>query len=184
MWHDLSHDKPTLIVFAKPYSNPGHSLRLTVSKSYRSDERSPLSRIKQTGILWKILPRADAVRSGFDDALLMNTAGDISESTSANTFWVRDEVLYTPSLECGILPGVTRSIVVQIAREAGIEVIEDRFPLDHLLGADEAFLTSSTAELAPVRSIEETVFPSDAPGPMTRRVMELFRDHVRSVLGL
>jgi len=184
MWYDLEQDRPTVIVLAKPFSPPeyGAGLRLTISKSFRSDERSPLSRIKHTGILWKILPRAEAKRSGFDDSLLLNTSGDISEGTSANAFWVRDGVLYTPALECGILSGVTRSIVIEVAREHGIEVTEGCFPLDHLLRADEAFLTSSTAELMPIRSVEDTVFSSGIPGPTTQRLMELYREYVRSTL--
>lgn len=182
LWSDIEHSRQTLIVLAKPYSPPDHGdgLRLTVSKSFRSDERSPLSRIKHTGILWKIMPRAEAKRSGLDDALLLNTAGDVSEGTSANIFWAKDGSLYTPSLDCGILPGVTRSIVMEIAREHGIGVSEGRFPLDHLLSADEAFLTSSTSELVPIRSIEDTVFPG---GPITSRLLELYRRQVQKALG-
>lgn len=182
MWYDLGHDRATLVLLAKPYDPPNHGsgLRLTVSSSFRSDERSPLSRIKHTGILWKILPRAEAKRSGFDDALLMNTADQISEATSANAFWVRDGKLYTPDLACGILPGVTRSIVMQVARENGIAVEEGCFALDHLLGAEEMFLTSSTAELTPIRSVNDTAFES--PGPMTRRLTALYREHARNNL--
>lgn len=183
LWYELDHEEPTLVVLAKPYSPPdcGEGLRLKVSKSFRSDERSPLSRTKHTGILWKILPRAEAKRAGFSDALLLNTSGHISEGTSANAFWVRDESLFTPALECGILPGVTRSIVIEIARENGIVVREDCFPLDHLLAADEVFLTSSTAELTPIRSVEESVFPG-ASGSMTRRLTDLYREYVRNNL--
>jgi len=174
MWTDLEHSKATVIVLAKPYSPPDHGdgLRLTVSKSFRSDERSPLSRIKHTGILWKIMPRVAAKREGFDDALLLNTVDDISEGTSANIFWAKNGALHTPSLDCGILPGVTRSLVIEIARQQGISISEGCFPVDHLLRADEAFLTSSTAELVPIRSIEGKVFPG---GPITGLLTGLYR---------
>lgn len=182
MWYDLGHDQTTLVLLAKPYDPPNHGrgLRLTVSASFRSDERCPLSRIKHTGILWKILPRAEAKGSGFDDALLMNTANQISEATSANAFWVRDGKLYTPDLACGILPGVTRSIVMQVARENGVAVVEDCLPLAHLLGAEEMFLTSSTAELTPIRSVNDTAFES--PGTMTRRLTALYGEYVTNNL--
>lgn len=182
MWSDLEGSKPTVIVLAKPYSPPDHGdgLRLAVSKSFRSDERSPLSRIKHTGILWKIMPRVEARRAGFDDALLLNTAGGVSEGTSANIFWTKDGVLYTPSLDCGILPGVTRSLVIEIARQQGIVVSEGCFPLDHLLGADEASLTSSTTELVPIRLIEDRVFPG---GPITGLLKGLYRQQVQKALG-
>lgn len=179
MWSDLEGSKPTVIVLAKPYSPPDHGdgLRLTVSKSFRSDERSPLSRIKHTGILWKIMPRVEGKRAGFDDALLLNTAGDISEGTSANIFWVKDGILYTPSLDCGILPGVTRSLVIEIARRHGMSVSEGCFPAEYLLGADEAFLTSSTAELVPIHSIEDKVLPG---GPVTGLLTGLYRERVQA----
>lgn len=183
MWYDLVHDKPTLILLAKPFSPPdfGDGLRITVSPSFRSDERSPLSRIKHTGILWKILPRNEAKSRGFDDSLLLNTAGNVSEGTSANIFWAKDDMLCTPSLECGILPGVTRAAIADIARKHGITVSEGAFPLENLLAADEAFLTSSTAELSPIRSIEDKVFATGAPGPTTIRLSDLYREHVRSL---
>ncbi len=178
MWTDLGGSQPTLIAVAKPYSPPDHGngLRLTVSQSFRSDERSPLSRIKQTGILWKIMPRVQAQRAGFDDALLLNTSADISEGTSANIFWTKDGALHTPALECGILPGITRSLVIQVAREHNIAVTEGCFPIEHLLSADEAFLTSSTAELVPVRSIGDTEFPG---GPITGLLTRLYRQRIR-----
>ncbi len=183
LWYDMENSRPTLVVLARPYSPPDHGKgsRLTESRSFRSDERSPLSRTKHTGILWKMLPRAQARRDGFDDALLLNTSGDVSEGTSANAFWVRNGELYTPALECGILAGVTRAIVIQISRENGIAVSEGCYPLDHLLGADEVFLTSSTAELTPVQSVEDRMFPG-ASGPVIARLKNLYREYVREHL--
>lgn len=183
MWYDLGHDEPTLILLAKPFSPPnfGDGLRMTVSPSFRSDERSPLSRIKHTGILWKILPRNEAKSRGFDDSLLMNTAGNVSEGTSANIFWAKDGVLCTPSLGCGILPGVTRAVITDIARKHGITVREGAFPLEDLLTAEEVFLTSSTSELSPVRSVEDSTFPGGAPGPITITLSGLYRERVRSL---
>jgi len=179
LWYDLEHSAPTIVIIAKPLvpKDFGEGLRLIVS-GFRSDERSPLSRIKQTGILWKILARTEARRAGADDAVLLDTQGYVSEATSANMFWVRNGTLYTPSLDCGILPGITRAIVIEIAREQGITVSEGRFALDELRAADEAFLTSSTWELAPMRSLEEIPFPEGAPGPVTELLTELYRERL------
>lgn len=179
LWYDLEHSAPTIVIIAKPLvpKDFGEGLRLVVS-GFRSDERSPLSRIKQTGILWKILARTEARRAGADDALLLNTQDRIAEATSANIFWARDGALYTPSLDCGILPGITRALVIEIAREQGISVTERKFTLDELRTADEAFLTSSTWELAPIRSLGDVPF-GGAPGLITRSLTESYRERLR-----
>ena len=164
LWSDLEHSLPTVVIMSKPFvpTDFGQGMRLVIS-SFRSDEQNPLAGIKQTGILWKILARAEAKRAGADDALIMDTQGHVSEATSANIFWVRDDTLYTPSLDCGILPGVTRALIIEIAREQGLAVVDGKFALDELLASDEAFLTSSTSELAPIHSIAERKFKTGRP---------------------
>ncbi len=147
--------------------------------SSRSDERSPLSGIKHTGILWKILARAEAKDAGADEAVLLDTQGHVSEATSANIFWARGDALYTPSLDCGILRGITRMLVIEIAQGEDITVTEGRFKLDELRAADEAFLTSSTRELAPIRSLDDVRFPEPVPGRLTERLSELYRSRTR-----
>lgn len=174
MWSDLERSSPTVVIMSKPFipHDFGQGLRLIVS-SFRSDERNPLTGIKQTGILWKILARAEARRAGVDDALMLDTQVHVSEATSANIFWVRGNILYTPSLDCGILPGVTRAIVLDIAHEQDISAIEGKFGLDDLRAADEAFLTSSTWELAQIRSLAEKEFGTSRP--ITKKLTEKYR---------
>ena len=173
LWDDLEHSLPTVVIMSKPFvpTDFGQGMRLVIS-SFRSDEQNPLTGIKQTGILWKILARAEAKRAGADDALILDTQGHVSEATSANIFWVRDDTLYTPSLDCGILPGVTRALVIGLAREQGLAVIEGKFTLDELLTSDEAFLTSSTWELAPIHSIAERKFKTGRP--IMEKLTELY----------
>ncbi|HUV05859.1 MAG TPA: aminotransferase class IV [Armatimonadota bacterium] len=175
LWSDMALSKPTLLVIAKPLvpRDFGKGLRLVVSR-YRTDERSPLSGVKQTGILPKILARAEAQRMGADDALFLDTRGFVAEATSSNVFWVRDGKLVTPSLACGILAGITRQVVMEIAHEQGVGVVEGEFALGELRTADEMFLTSSTWEIAPVRSLDDMEFP-EAPGPVTKGLLELYR---------
>jgi len=175
LWHDPAPSKPTLLIIAGPLvpRDFGDGLRLVVSR-YRADERSPLSGVKQTGILSKILARAEAVRAGADDAVLLDTRAFVAEATSSNAFWLREEKLFTPSLTCGILAGITRRIVMEIAREREIGVVEGEFALGELRTAEEMFLTSSTWEIAPVRSLDGVEFPR-ASGPITKRLQELYR---------
>ena len=185
LWYDLDHSTPTVVIITKPLvpKDFGEGLRLMVS-AFRSDEESPLSRIKQTGILWKILARAEAKESGVDDAVLLNTKGRVAEATSANMFWTRNKALYTPAIHCGLLPGITRRIVIETARANGLAVREGAFALDELKGAEEVFLTSSTWEIAPAKSLDGVLFPGGSPGPITRRLADLYRQKVRETLNL
>lgn len=175
LWYDPATSKPTLLIIARPLvpRDFGKGLRLVVSR-YRTDERSPLSGVKQTGILPKILARAEAVRLGADDALLLDTRGFVAEATSSNAFWVREGKLFTPSLACGILAGITRRIVMEIAHRHEIGVVGGEFALDELRTAEEMFLTSSTWELAPVRSLDDIEFPQ-ATCPLTKLLQESYR---------
>lgn len=180
LWYDLEAAKPTVLIIAKPFARRdfGEGLRLLVSRS-RADDRSPLSRVKQIGILPKILARAEALRLDADDGLLLDTRGYVAEATSSNAFWLREGTLFTPSLSCGILAGITRALVIEIAKNEGLTVMEGEFPLDELRRASEMFLTSSTWEIAPVHSLDGTAFGDTHPGPVTRRIAELYRQRTQ-----
>jgi len=174
-WFDTAVRAPTTMIIARPLTAENHvqGIRLTVS-GFRVDEQSPLTRVKQTGILWRILARTNARRAGFDDALLLNTVGNVSEATSANVFWVKSGHLFTPDTDCGLLPGITRSLVIQIAETKNIPVIEGSFGLNDIFQADEVFLTNSISELVPVQSLDERVFAL-APGPVTMQLADGYR---------
>lgn len=178
LWYDLESSTPSLLIIARPYTPPdfGDGLHLIMS-GFRADERSPLSGVKQIGILPKILARSEAKSAGADDAMMLNTAGFVAEATSSNAFWVKDGELFTPTLDCGILAGITRETALGIAWESGMTIHEGQFALDDLLAADEVFLTSSTWEIAPVRSLGDTVF--GGPGPITARIAEQYRRQIR-----
>lgn len=178
MWSDLSGCSPAVLVLAKPFNRPdfGEGLRLTVSR-FRIDERGPLCGVKHTGILPKILARTEAVNSGADDAVLLDTRGFVGEGTSSNLFWAKGGRLYTPSLSCGILAGVTRQVVAEIASAEKIAVEEGEFRLDVVKEAEEVFLTSSTWEIAPVRELDGSVFRGSA-GPVTTAIHRLYRKRI------
>lgn len=168
LWYDVEDALPTVVIIAKPYTPPDfrEGVRLIVSR-FPTDELSPLSGVKQIGILAKILARREASGAGADDAILLDHRGNVSEATSSNVFWVSRGKLFTPSLSCGILAGITRAIVMELARADGLEVCEGEFGLDSLLSADEAFLTSSTWEIAPIASVNDVEI-----GGTERRVAE------------
>lgn len=118
-----------------PPQTPAH---LIVAQSTRRNEHSPLSRLKSLNYLDNVLARMEAERAGADDALMLNTAGRVAESTVANVFWAKDGRLFTPPLSEGVLPGVRRAAIM-----AALNAQERPVFADELRGADEVFLSNS-----------------------------------------
>jgi branched-chain amino acid aminotransferase len=113
------------------------------------------------------------------EALMLNYQGEVAECTGENIFIVRDQQLLTPPLEAGILHGITRGTVMELARNDGIDVVEPTISLDDLYGADECFLTGSAAEVVPVIKVDGNVIGDGTPGPITARLTGLFRQAVQ-----
>ena len=113
--------------------------------------------------------------SGFDEALLMNTRGKVSEASGMNLFLVRDGVLITPGVDQDILEGVTRSSVIELAKHMGLQVIERPVDKTELCIADEVFLTGTAAKITPIRQLESTVLPTNRP------VMDALRQRLVSI---
>lgn len=182
-WTKLEPCRPSLIVMARPLPSRdyGDGFALAVSP-FRVDPASPLRGVKHTGIMPKIMARRLAADEGCQDALLLTADGFVGEASAASVFWVRDGVLFTPSLDCGILDGLTRMLVLRVAPWGGIPAEEGQYPLERLLQADEVFLTSSTWELVPVKRVGESDFAAPRPGPVTRRLIELYRQEVRRLI--
>lgn len=127
--------------------------RVCVS-NLRQNEHSALARLKSTRR--ELYERAykQAKSQGFDEALLLNRRGDLAEATRSNIFFIRGKKLYTPSLACGCLPGITRKAVMDLAAAAGIRVSAGRFSVDELLKSDEAFLTNALIGIMPLTAVE------------------------------
>jgi len=137
-----------------------------------------VARHKTTNRLPYILAKRAAQELGADEGLLVNARGEVTEATSRNLFIVRDGVLLTPPIECGLLPGITRSVVLEIAHREGIPCAEAPIAPHEVVSADESFITSAIVGVLPVRSVDQRVFPGGAPGPLTARVMAAYRDLV------
>lgn len=132
--------------------------------------------------LWNRMPYALARRTaeeeGFDDALFVSPQGLLTETTRANLFFVKDGRLCTPKLGDGILPGVTRAVIINLAKKSSLTLEEGDFPLQSLLEAEEVFLTGSFSGIQPVYRIEEQRF-DPAPGPKTLEVIRLYEREAR-----
>ena len=130
----------------------------------RQEDRSIPLRGKITGAyITSSLAKTEAVKSGFDEAILMNSQGKICEASGMNIFIVREGVLYTPAVNQDILEGITRASVITLARDMGYEVVERAVDKTELLLAEEAFLTGTAARIKPICRIETTTLPSHQP---------------------
>ncbi len=144
----------------------------------RRNSLSPLSRHKSISWLENVLARSAARAAGADEALLLNERGFIAECSASNIFLVTDGVLRTPSLESGVLPGVTREVVLELVPTLGIATVEGQLELRELLIAEEAFLTSSIIEVMPLTQLDGRPVGDGKPGKITRRLMSAYRELV------
>jgi branched-chain amino acid aminotransferase len=143
--------------------------------SIRRNEMSPASRIKSLNFLDNILARLEAKARRADEAILMNTKGYVAEASTSNIFLAKGGVLITPSPDSGILAGVTRKAVIEIAGKVRIRVKEKPVSRGELLSADEVFLTSSLIEILPVVRIDSRKVGPGSPGPLANLLRSLYR---------
>jgi 4-amino-4-deoxychorismate lyase len=124
----------------------------------RADAPWLLGGVKSTSYAVNMAAEAEARRRGADDAVFVRDDGVVLEGPVTNVWWRRGDTLFTPSLELGILAGVTRAVLLETAPQAGYEVVEGAFPLGELLGSDEAFTSSSVREVMPVVAVDGRPF--------------------------
>ena len=135
--------------------------------------------IKSLNYLNNILAKIEVNRAGADEGLMLNQLGYVSEATGDNIFVVRDGRLHTPPIGANILMGITRDTVIELARETGLEVIEEYFTTQYVYNGDECFLTGTAAEVVPVVEVDERAIGDGQPGEITRRLIAAFREHVK-----
>jgi len=149
--------------------------------SVRRNLKNAIDPKAKTGnYLNSVMALAEAKQAGAFEAVMLDHRGTVTEGASSNIFAVVGGVILTPPVDAGILLGITRTVVLDVARKAGMKVLELPLSEDVLLAADEAFITSSVREIVPVVRINENVLGDGKPGPIVRRVCELFADYVAS----
>ena len=146
------------------------------------DAGAPWGGLKLVGHPSAVVGRVTASRRGAAEGLYVTAAGEVTEATSANVFLVERGALVTPPRASGILPGVTRALVIALARRAGLRVREERIAAPRLRRAREIFLTASTIEILPVVRIDGRAVGPGRPGPVTRRLQSAYAAHVAAVL--
>ncbi len=157
-----------------------NGIRAKISSLSRLHVNVSLAKAKITGQYTNsILAKREAKFGGYDEAILLDTSGYVSEGSGENIFVVKKGVLYTPDLSCSILEGITRDSVMTLARELGLPVVEARLTRDQLWLADEVFLTGTAAEVTPVREIDNRTIGGGSMGPITKRLQTRFFEVVR-----
>lgn len=125
-----------------------------------------------------ILANMEAVDDGYDEALLLDSAGFVSEGAGENVFVIKDGVVYTPDLSAGALNGITRNTTLHICQDLGIEVVQKRITRDEIYIADEAFFTGTAAEVTPIRELDRVQIGAGRRGPLTEKIQNAFFDIV------
>lgn len=150
-------------------------IRCQVSSFVRANSNAVMNKGKICGqYVSSVLAKRMAIKSGFEEALMMDPQGYVAEGTGENIFVVKNGVVRTPGLASAILAGITRDTTIQLLREQGVEVREEPIARDELYVADEVFLTGTAAEITPVRDIDHRKIGRGEAGPITRRVQESF----------
>jgi branched-chain amino acid aminotransferase len=182
---DLAVDPHTIVV-VKPLAGPAPEMyesgvKLQVVGIERTSRRAIDPALKSGNYLNSILALAEARRAGAYEAVMCDSVGRVAEGSTSNLFVVRAGAIATPASEVGLLPGITRQRIMELSAGDGIPTAEAELTPDDLRGADEVFITSSIRGVLPVSHVDGRSVGADCPGPVTRRVMELYAGYLARV---
>jgi branched-chain amino acid aminotransferase len=185
----FSCKQPTLTLIAMPVRKDLHQLwekgvKIKIVNVRRNSIKSLSPAIKHTNALNGILAKMEAIDSKAFEGVFLNLEGYVAEGTISNICLVKKGVLKTPSLDCGILDGVTRHAVLELARKAKIKVLETKIKPSELYQADEVFLTSTTMETMPVVQVNNKKIGRGKPGPMTCFLHAQLRELIQKELNM
>ena len=179
--YDLSATPtPSVVIIVKPQVDPPPEVyeqgaRVVMVSIVRNHPASLNPLIKSNNLMNSALAMQEAYRRGGFEGVMRNYRGELAECTTSNLFVVRSGVALTPPLDAGLLPGITRECVFEVGKDVGVEVREAVLRDQDLLGADEAFLTSTTREIVPITWVDDHVIGSGRPGPVTAKLLAGFR---------
>ena len=180
--------RPTVVIMAMPFQPYPSDLfregvKLTIAHVRRNLATALSPQIKSLNFLNNILAKQEASQAGAFDALMLNVEGHLTECTTSNLFFVRTGRLCTPSVACGILDGITREVVLLLAREQGIPAEEGVYEAEALRQAEECFLTNTSMEIMPACQINNLPVGAGRPGSLTTRLQDHFRSNLARFLG-
>lgn len=177
---------PQVIIIADkialyPAENYEQGLDLVTASTIRNHPAALSPRIKSLNYLNNIMAKIEGLRAGCVEALMLNHKGEVAECTGDNIFIVRRGVLLTPPIDAGILEGITRNVVLELAQQNSIAVSEIPFTRHDIFIADECFLTGSAAEVIPVVKLDGRPIGAGVPGTVTIRLIDAFKKLVHGV---
>ncbi len=172
---------PTIVVIVKPHVNPpaevfARGVKVSLVPVLRNHPSSLNPLIKSNNLLNNALAMQHALRHGGFEGVMRNHRGELAELTQSNLFIVKNGAAMTPPVDAGLLPGITREFLFELGAAHGIPVRETVLRDEDLLGADEAFLTSTTRELVPIVQVDDHRIGGGAPGPIAQSLLRHFRD--------
>ena len=186
---ELSYDlkatpRPSWVVIAKPLIELPSEIyergcKVVLVDVVRNHPKAVNPMIKSNNLMNQALAAQQAFQRGAFDGVMRNNRGELTECATSNLFLVRNNAVLTPPIECGLLPGITRELLFEVGRNAGIEVREQVLRDGDLFRADEAFLTSTTREIVPIVDVDERAIGNGKPGAVTRRLLKAFRERAR-----
>jgi branched-chain amino acid aminotransferase len=168
---------PLVAMSPEVYSD---GVEVTISSVRRSQH---MADIKSGSLIHQVLAAREAKHKRVFEAILLTANEQLSDGITSNVYIVRDEKLMTPSHDAGIVEGITRGVILELARRMGFPVIEGLFPVSEIHKADEMFLTSSTREVVPIVRIDGNAVADGRPGPVTTRLLEAYRSEVQRLLA-
>ena len=171
---------PTLVIIVKPFVAPAartfsDGIRVSLVSIRRNHPRALNPMIKSNNLLNNALAMQEAMRSGADEALMRNQDGELVECSQSNFFVIKNGEALTPPLSAGLLPGITREFVMELAHDLGVAAREATLTPEDLRTADEAFITGTTREVTPVVRVDDMAIGSGTPGPTTVKLLAEFR---------
>lgn len=151
-----------------------NGIRVKVSSYTRHHPNIMMTNSKVSGnYVNSVLAKNEVKQAGYDEAIMLDSDGFVAEGSGENVFIVRDGVVKTPPCT-SILPGITRNSIIQLARDEGYRVVEERFARDELYVADEVFLTGTAAEVTPIQEVDDRLIGKGMPGPVTQQVQRSY----------
>lgn len=173
---------PTVVIFAQefreyPKEYYKNGIHLIIPTTRRNYSQAVNPQIKSLNFLNNILAKMEAKKNNAHEAVMLNVRGHLTEGTISNIFFCRDNELYTPSQDCGILDGITRAVVLDLAQKEGIRVHEGRFRRNDIYSANEVFITNTTMEVMPVSRVDDHQF---AVGNIAKLLRTIYRQEVRA----
>jgi len=172
--------KATIIIITEPMLqlNSPEDIENGITTTITWVKRNPVDaathEIKSLNYLNSILGKIEANNTGANEAICLNKAGYVCEGVGENIFIVRDGKIFTPPISSGALNGITRAVIIRLAKKLGYEVTERNITPNELFTADEAFFTGTAAEVAPIREVNKRVIGTGKQGPVTKRIIQEF----------